>query len=69
MASAGNGAEARIDLTNQTVTIAEKMFKFEIAPANKRAIEQGLDLIGNTLLSADAIEDYERDRGPFVPPA
>ena len=65
---AGSGAEVTIDLPNQTVTLGEGNFSFEIAPANKRAIEQGLDLIGNTLLSADAIEDYERERGPFVPP-
>ena len=66
--NAGSGAQATIDLPNQTVTLGELQFKFEIAPANKAAIEQGLDLIGNTLLSADAIEDYERERGPFVPP-
>ena len=65
---AGSGAEATVDLPNQTVALAENTFRFEIAPANKRAIEQGLDLIGNTLLSADAIEDYERERGPFAPP-
>jgi 3-isopropylmalate/(R)-2-methylmalate dehydratase small subunit len=65
---AGSGAEATIDLPNQSVTLGQDTFKFEIAPANKRAIEQGLDLIGNTLLSADTIGDYERERGPFVPP-
>jgi 3-isopropylmalate/(R)-2-methylmalate dehydratase small subunit len=65
---AGSGAEATIDLPNQSVTLGEKEFRFEIAPANKRAIEQGIDLIGNTLLSADAIADYEREQGPFVPP-
>ncbi|MEO7453993.1 MAG: 3-isopropylmalate dehydratase small subunit [Fimbriimonadales bacterium] len=69
LVDAGSGVEATIDLSSQTVTQAENQFMFDIAPANKRAIEQGLDLIGNTLLSADAIEDYERDRGPFVPPA
>jgi 3-isopropylmalate/(R)-2-methylmalate dehydratase small subunit len=68
LVTAGSGSEVTIDLPRQTVTLADRSFDFEIAPANKRAIEQGLDLIGNTLLSADAIEDYERERGPFVPP-
>lgn len=68
LVAAGTGAEVAIDLPNQTVTLNGEVFPFDIAPANKRAIEQGLDLIGNTLLSADAITDYERDRGPFVPP-
>src|SRR5687768_4186573 len=69
LATAGSGAEATIDLPNQSVVLGSEQFRFDIAPDNKRAIEEGLDLIGNTLLSADAIEDYERERGPFVPPA
>lgn len=68
LADAGSGAEATIDLPNQSVVLGSEQFRFEIAPANKHAIEQGLDLIGNTLLSADAIGDYERERGPFIPP-
>lgn len=68
LAAAGSGATVQVDLPNQTVVLDGERYAFEIAPANKDAVMKGLDLIGNTLLSADAIADYEIDRGPFVPP-
>ena len=68
LAEAGSGAEVTIDLPAQSVVLGENKFHFEIAPDNKDAVMRGLDLIGNTLLSAEAIDAYEAERGPFVPP-
>ncbi len=61
--------EARIDLEAQTVSYGESTASFEIDPEVKRRLLGGLDDIGVTLQSADAIAAYERDReraGPLT---
>ncbi len=67
LAGLGSGAEATIDLPEQTVTFAGESVRFEINPVTKAALVEGLDLIGTTLRLEDAIERYERESGPFVP--
>ena len=54
--------EAAIDLESQTVTYGDATARFEIDGEIKRRLLGGLDDIGVTLQSADAIAAYERDR-------
>ena len=53
--------EAVIDLDAQSVTYGDGSATFEIDPEIKRRLLGGLDDIGVTLLSADAISAYEND--------
>ena len=53
---------ARIDLEGQTVSYGGSTASFDIDPEIKRRLLGGLDGIGVTLQSADAIDAYERDR-------
>ncbi len=69
LALQGSGAEVTIDLPSQTVSAGGATYTFEIAGANKEALMKGLDLIGKTLQSGEAIAAYEARSGPFVPPA
>jgi 3-isopropylmalate/(R)-2-methylmalate dehydratase small subunit len=59
VASAGS---ARIDLAAQTVTAGGETFPFEIDPAIKDRLLNGLDEIGLTLQCDDEIGAYERAR-------
>ena len=54
--------EARIDLTEQTVTWPGGSASFEIDQETKRRLLEGLDDIGVTLGQGDAIAAYERER-------
>ena len=63
----GTGAQAEIDLPNQTLSIDDKSLHFDINPATKHALVEGLDLIGTTLIHEEAIASYEQSKGPFVP--
>lgn len=54
--------EARIDLESQTVAYGGSEARFEIDPEIKRRLLNGLDDIGVTLQSEDAITAYERER-------
>ena len=57
-----DAGEGRIDLDAQTVTYGEATASFDIDQEIKRRLLGGLDDIGVTLLSADAIAAYESDR-------
>lgn len=63
---AAPGAHLRIDLPAQTVTTAEgRVLGFEIDPARKRMLVEGLDDVGLTLSEIAAIAAFEglyRDR-------
>jgi 3-isopropylmalate/(R)-2-methylmalate dehydratase small subunit len=63
----GPGAEIEIDLTNQRIQFGGRSAGFEIHPATKHALTEGLDLIGTTLLHEEAITDYERMHGAWAP--
>jgi 3-isopropylmalate/(R)-2-methylmalate dehydratase small subunit len=65
--AAGSGAEATIDLPNQTVAINGRRFHFDINEVTKQALVQGLDLIGTTLIYDDAIRQYEQSSTAYVP--
>jgi 3-isopropylmalate/(R)-2-methylmalate dehydratase small subunit len=54
--------EAKIDLESQTVSFAGREASFEIDQETKRRLLNGLDDIGVTLQSADAIDAYEAER-------
>ena len=54
--------EARIDLEAQTVAYGDSTSSFDIDPEIKRRLLGGLDDIGVTLGSAEAIDGYERER-------
>ena len=53
---------AKIDLEAQSVSYGERKASFEIDPEIKRRLLGGLDGIGVTLQSEDAIAAYERER-------
>jgi 3-isopropylmalate/(R)-2-methylmalate dehydratase small subunit len=53
---------ARIDLESGTVAYGGSSASFQIDPETRRRLLGGLDDIGVTLQSADAIDAYERDR-------
>jgi 3-isopropylmalate/(R)-2-methylmalate dehydratase small subunit len=67
LAAAGSGAEATVDLPNQTVTLNGESMPFEINAVTKDALVKGLDLIGTTLMFGDAIDEYEKQSRTFVP--
>ncbi len=67
LADAGSGAEATVDLPNQTAQIGGETFPFEINEVTKQAIVQGLDLIGTTLIYNDAIDQFEKASDTFIP--
>lgn len=57
-----------IDLENQVVTTPfQDRFAFEIDPFRKRCLLEGLDEIGLTLASQDAIGEHEAMRGQALP--
>ena len=62
--------EARIDVDDQTVTFAEGVVEFEIDEEVKHRLRHGLDDIGLTLSSEEAIAAFEAgggaDRGPVT---
>jgi 3-isopropylmalate/(R)-2-methylmalate dehydratase small subunit len=53
---------ARIDLAAQTVSFGDEPVPFEIHPETKRRLLGGLDDIGVTIQSEDAIAAYEGER-------
>lgn len=63
----GSGAEAQVDLPNQTVTWAGGSARFEMAPATKHQLMEGLDLVGLTLRHKNDIDAYERASIAYVP--
>ncbi len=71
---APGGAEATIDLQNQTVTVhpangAEFSHPFEVSEANRQRLLKGLDAIGETLShNDDAIGAYEKQAPAWVTP-
>ncbi len=54
---------ARIDVDDQTVDCAAGVFAFDIEPGVKHRLINGLDDIGITLESGDAIDSFERGEG------
>jgi 3-isopropylmalate/(R)-2-methylmalate dehydratase small subunit len=67
LAGAGSGAEATLDLPNQTVTVNGQALGFDINEVTKHALIEGLDLIGTTLVYDDKISAYEKNIELFVP--
>lgn len=67
LASAGSGAEATIDLPSQTVKVNGRTLNFDINQVTKKALIDGLDLIGTTLVYNDKIADYEKSAELYVP--
>jgi 3-isopropylmalate/(R)-2-methylmalate dehydratase small subunit len=62
------GYTLAIDLENQTVADErDTLASFDIDPAVKHRLLNGLDDIGLTLQHADAIESFERQRPTFLP--
>jgi 3-isopropylmalate/(R)-2-methylmalate dehydratase small subunit len=67
LVEAGAGAEVLIDLESQLIHLGGSRFHFDIGEGVKRALTEGLDLIGTTLVHEPAIAEYEKNSGPFVP--
>ena len=69
LVEAGSGAEATIDLPDQKVEIRGETVSFDINPAIKQELIEGLDLIGSTLRYGDEIDAYEARSDAYVPVA
>lgn len=69
LVAAGTGAEVTINLPNQEVVCGGHTYHFEINPAVKAQLIAGHDLIGTTLVHADAIAAYEESGLFWSPPA
>ncbi|MCX6549125.1 MAG: 3-isopropylmalate dehydratase small subunit [Acidobacteria bacterium] len=71
MAAIQQLAEAKgpvtVDLPEQTVSAAGLCFRFELEPARKNTLVQGLDEIARSLACLPAIEDYEAQRARATP--
>jgi 3-isopropylmalate/(R)-2-methylmalate dehydratase small subunit len=69
LVNAGTGAEATVDLPNQTIEVGGMTHRFEINPVLKDQIVAGLDLIGTTLSSEAEIARFESEWDSFAPKA
>lgn len=49
-----------ISLTDQTISISEKIINFDIDPTRKKMLLEGIDEIGYTLSFSDQILNYEK---------
>jgi 3-isopropylmalate/(R)-2-methylmalate dehydratase small subunit len=72
-AAAAQGAEATIDLRQQTITLhaakgAETTFPFEVPETDRNRLLNGLDAISETLLDDEAIQAYERRAPAWITP-
>ena len=56
-----------VDLPEQTVTAEGLSFRFELEPARKNTLVQGLDEIARSLACLPAIEAYEAQRAQATP--
>lgn len=66
LVEAGSGAPATIDLPAQQIRLGPVLIPFDVNPVTKQALVEGLDMIGTTLLSADAITAYEKTHDALV---
>ncbi|MCW5940722.1 MAG: 3-isopropylmalate dehydratase small subunit [Fimbriimonadaceae bacterium] len=64
----GSGASVTIDLEAQTIRVDGTSLVFEIDPVTKRAMLEGRDLIGRTLVAEAEIDAYERRMPLYVSP-
>lgn len=64
-----NSAELVVDLETQTVSTADGNWtrSFEIDPFVKHCLLNGLDEVGLTMQSDEAITAFEKDRAPIYP--
>lgn len=67
LVDAGTGASVDLDLPSQTVAVGAHSFAFEISETSKEALVNGYDLIGTTLMHAEAIDAFERKGTAYVP--
>jgi 3-isopropylmalate/(R)-2-methylmalate dehydratase small subunit len=70
-ASAAGGAEATVDLRDQSLTVhpargPEARFAFEVPEAQRNRLLKGLDAIAETLVHEPAIRAYERQAPAWV---
>ena len=65
--AAREGFAATVDLETQRVCADGETWSFEIEPAYRRRLLEGLDDVGLTLQLADRIRDYERRRAERAP--
>ncbi|MEH0146721.1 3-isopropylmalate dehydratase small subunit [Corynebacterium sp. Q4381] len=61
------GLEATVSLEDQTVTVGENTYTFEIDEYTRWRLMEGLDDIGLTLRDEAAIESFEASRPSFKP--
>lgn len=67
MEMARAGKEITVDLPNQTVRCGADLFPFPYNPVHKGLLLQGLDEVGQTMKSRDAIIAYEARRKSAAP--
>jgi len=67
LAKIGTGGIIKLNLAAQTVVALGETFSFEVNPATKQILLEGLDLIGLSLRYSDSIDRYEKEKLVFVP--
>lgn len=67
LSAQGNGLELEIDLPSQVIRSGGQSYGFDINPATKKQLLDGLDLIGMTLSYQDDIARFEEQHTAFVP--
>lgn len=65
MEDAKAGRDITVDLEAQTVRAGNKQFSFTLDPFRRECLLKGLDSIGITLQSEDAITEFEKKRAAF----
>lgn len=59
-------AEFHVNLPEQTVTVAENVYPFDIAEHHKQNMIKGLDAIGQTLEFDERISEFENNRRAWL---
>lgn len=67
LAARASGAELTIDLPSQTISGGGSPISFDIDPASKGALLEGLDLIGTTMRYETDIGEYEAEHPSLAP--
>ncbi len=67
LAGLSQGSEIEVDLPNQIVRAGGQELRFDINPGLKRQVQEGLDLIGSTLVHDEQISAFEEKWDAFAP--
>lgn len=61
------GTELEVSLEHLAITTPSETIAFTMSPATRHQLMMGLDLVGMTLVHAEAIDAYEKSQSAYVP--